>query len=144
MEYHVETLLKGGLFMDIFDSRCAGIMEKYNFRRVDAEVLFYLCNNQEKNTASDIGRFLNRNKGYISQVVDRLCTAEYITAVTDRADRRYVHYLVCPKSLQVAQDMQEVWNTIGEDLFAGLTDDEKKEFFRISGKLRENMVRLKG
>ena len=142
MEYHVESLLRGNMFMDLFESRCAGIMGKYNLRRVDTEVISYLYNNQDKNTAGDIGRFLNRNKGYISQVVDRLCQEEYITAVPDREDRRYVHYLVCPKSKEVAEDVKVLWEEISEELFEGISEEERTVFRSVALKLRENMIQM--
>lgn len=143
MEYHVEALLRGNMFMDVLEARCADVMEKYGLRRVDTEVISYLYNNQDRNTAVDIGRFLNRNKGYISQVVDRLCKEEYIVAVPDLTDRRYVHYVVCPKSKEVAEDVQKVWDEFARELFDGISEEERETFRNVAAKLRDNMMRMK-
>lgn len=142
MEYHVEGLLRGNRFKDLWDIQSADARKKYNLKKMDLEVLLYLNSNPEKNTAGDIQRFFNINKGYISQVVDHLCKMQYVTAVPDTEDRRYIHYVVCQKTEWVAKDLQEARDRLVEQMFQGISEEERLIFRRVAKRLNQNMMEM--
>ncbi len=142
MERQVEGLLRGGLFKEILDHQCAGFKEKYGLKRTDVEVFYYLYSDRKHNTAGDVQRFLDKNKGYISQTLDHLCQLGYITAATDPDDRRYVHYFVTEKAEELTRDIQLLWGDLEDKLFLGISEEERQIFRHVAGILRKNMQEM--
>lgn len=142
MEKQVEGLLRGGQFMSLLNQQGMDVREKYGLKKVDLEVLFYLYKNPDHNTAGDIQRFLNINKGYVSQIVDNLCRQEYLCAVTDQNDRRYVHYIVLHKTDEIIREIQRIWENISIHIFEGISEEEMQIFRQVAEKIEKNIMEM--
>lgn len=140
MEKQVEGLLRGNQFMCLMDQQLTEVREKYDLKKLDLEVLFYISKNPDSNTARDIQKFLKINKGYISQIVDHLCKRGFLVATPDPRDRRFVHYRVSAETKDIVGEMQEVWEQIGDCIFDGVSEEEKKIFQRVAVQIQKNIV----
>ena len=139
MDKQIETFLIGGQFKQMMKGCLAGIIEKCGLKRIELEILYYLSKCGDKNTSKDINHYLNMNKGHISQAVDSLCRQGYLTAVTDAADRRYVHYFMTEKSGTLSTEMTAAWEGMLQKVFADVTEEEMKVFRKVILKICENM-----
>lgn len=142
MEETVEGLLRGSRFKQLRECEFSEIRDYYGLKRIEIEILYFLSNAGDNNTSADICQRLNANKGHISQAVDNLCKRNYLIAVPDTSDRRYVHYSVSEESKEIVSKITKKWNEWNRELFRGITPQEMEELRRIAGKIGENMDRI--
>lgn len=138
----VEAILRGGNFKKMVTSQLADVRKKYGLRRVEMEILYFLSRCGEKNTLKEIAYHLEMNNGHISQAVESLCKQDYLIAVPDRRDRRYVHYLLTDKGKVFNKDMSKKWEEMIEKIFEGITEEQMKVFREVALKIGENMSRI--
>ncbi len=139
MEQKLELILRGRKFMSLINSQFSGIREKYSLKEAEIQVLFYLSNNQEFNTARDINGFLLLNKGYISQTVDSLINKKLITSLMDNNDRRYIHYSLTDGAKQIIDDIDKVKAEVECGIFNGISSDEIALLKSIATQINSNI-----
>ncbi len=142
MEKPVEALLRGGQFKRLMEREMSNVRKQYQLKRIEIEVLYFLSKCGEYNTLLDIARYLNANKGHISQTVDSLSQKGYITVHRDENDRRYVHYGLTEGAMPMIESINTAWAKLTRELFEGITPEEMEALKQISKKLRQNMEKI--
>ena len=94
MERQIESLLRGGQFKQLLENYIRNLRDKYDLKRTEIEVLYYLSRSGGKNSAKDIAAVLHMNKGHLSQTTESLCEKGLITAARDENDYRVVHFSI--------------------------------------------------
>ena len=144
MEDRIEALLRGSQYKQLREYEFSEIRKYYDLKRIEIEILYVLSKADEHNTSADICRSLRANKGHISQAVDRLCKKNYLTAVQDTSDRRYVHYRISDEAMEIVKKVTEKWEELNRELFAGVTPQELEMLKNVAGKIGKNMERIIG
>lgn len=139
MKNQIEIILRGGQYKKILDNGTAEIRKHYNLKCIEAEVLCFLKFCGDDNTSACICKRLRANKGHISKTVENLYQKGYLTAVTDKIDRRYVHYSLTEKALPVVSELHVRKEQINQELLKGINPEELEIFSRISEKIIVNM-----
>ncbi|MGN0621339.1 MAG: MarR family winged helix-turn-helix transcriptional regulator [Porcipelethomonas sp.] len=135
----LEEVLKGGEFRKYSDSKFALLRKHYDMKRAEFEVIYYLSICRDADSLVDISGFLNANKGHISVTVYGLIQKGYISSVQDKNDRRYMHFSLTDKGRKAADDIENVWKNIKDELYYGLNDDEIAQFKMIFRKICKNI-----
>ncbi len=139
MERQIDNLLHGVQFKQLMEYRIAEIREKYDLRKVDIEILYYLSKSSGRNTSKDIKTDTKINKGHISQSIDRLQKQGLLIFVPDEDDRRCVHLSITDQARPVVQNIETVWNELNNIIFEGITEEEKQVLSVVAGKIARNM-----
>lgn len=142
MEEQIEILLRGSEFKKLRECELSEIREEYNLKRIEIEILYFLSKSHNNDTSADMCKRLNANKGHISQAVDNLCKQNYVIAIPDTNDRRYIHYQVTEKAQEIVERITLKWKDLNKELFAGITSEEMEELKIIAEKIGKNMERL--
>ena len=111
-------------------------------KKAELEILYFLSRCGKQNTSTDIHHQLMMNRGHISQAVDSLCKRNYIIAVTDEKDRRYVHYVLQDSAKEIIAEMTRVREDINNRIWEGISEEEMKIFREVSSKIRKNIENL--
>ena len=130
MQRDMEILRYGGAFKQLVKNRLKALQEKYDLKKTELLILLYLSKS-ESHTAKEIQQDMQMNKGHLSSLLDSLCKKEYVHAMTDAKDHRYVHYVLDKKSDQVL-----------EELFRGITEEELRHFASVSKKILDNLKHM--
>ncbi|MCD8216466.1 MAG: MarR family winged helix-turn-helix transcriptional regulator [Clostridiales bacterium] len=136
------ALLRGGQIKYLLGQQMDSLCKKYHLRMADIEVLFYLKNNPEENTASDIQKSLHINKGYVSQIVKGLSEKGYLTVTTDEKDRRYMYYTVTDKTYEITDAHQKIWDTLGARIFKDISPEDREVFDRVTVTVCNNITEM--
>ncbi|MGN1341194.1 MAG: MarR family winged helix-turn-helix transcriptional regulator [Oscillospiraceae bacterium] len=135
----IEIVLKGGGFRKYSDTKFALLRKFYDMKRAEFEVIYYLSICRDADSLVDISGFLNANKGHISSTVCALTEKGYITSAQDINDRRYMHFTLTEKGREVAAEIENVWRSIRNELFYGLSDEEIALFKNITDRICRNI-----
>lgn len=139
MEEYLEAVLRGGLFKKILDERAAECRRRYGLKRAEVEILYFLSASKDKNTATDVHHCLMMNRGHISQAMESLCEKQYLKAVPDKDDRRYIHFFLTETANEVVRDLKARRGDMMEKLFEGLTEEQIETYKSITKQIWANM-----
>lgn len=142
MDTQIESFLSGGVFKKLLEEKSIELRQRYDIKKAELEILYFLSNSGKKDTSTDIHHQLLMNRGHISQAVDRLCQRKYIIAVPDEHDHRYVHYKISDSAAAIIADITQSRNEISKKILSGISEEELKIFQEVSGKIRKNMEEL--
>lgn len=139
MDEQLEVALKGGEFKRLLESQFTAIRTKYDLKKIDIEVLFFLSKCNEENTPTDIYKRLKLNRGHVSQAIDILSKRGLIVAIPDRDDRRYMHYIISENAKEIIAEIAIVRKNLDKQIFKGITEKELLIYKEISGKIFRNI-----
>ncbi len=142
MDRQVESILQGGQFKKLLDEQSAELRRKYDLKKAELEILYFLSRCGEHNTSTDIHYQLMMNKGHISQAVDSLCRRNFIMAIPDKEDRRYIHYEILDSAQEIVGEMAKRREETNRKIFEGISEEELKVFAEVSAKIRNNIKKL--
>ena len=142
MDEQLEIALKGGDFKHLMESRFSVIKKEYDLKKVDIEVLYYLSRSANENTPTDIYRKLKLNRGHVSQAIDDLYRKELITAVPDKNDRRYMHYLVSDSAGVIIAEIAKIKRELDQQIFQGISQEEIAAYKKTTDKIFRNIQKL--
>ena len=142
MDRQVESILQGGQFKKLLDEQSAELRRKYDLKKAELEILYFLSRCGEHNTSTDIHYQLMMNKGHISQAVDSLCRRNFIMAIPDKEDRRYIHYEILDSAQEIVGEMAKRREEMNRKIFEGISEEELKVFAVVSAKIRNNIKKL--
>ena len=91
MDKQIDMMLQGGQFKKLLEEQSVELRQRYDMKRAELEILYFLSRCGTHNTSTDIHRQLMMNRGHISQAVDNLCRRNYIIAIPDVNTDELVH-----------------------------------------------------
>lgn len=142
MDIQVEAILYGGQFKRLLEEQSLELRNKYDMKKAELEILYFLSRCGDRNTSSDIHHQLMMNRGHISQAVDNLCKRKYIIAIPDKNDRRYVHYEILDSAHDVLKEVTKRREEMNRQILDGVSEDELRTFREVSSKIRTNIEKM--
>ena len=142
MDRQIEAMLRGGQFKQILENYVKTLRAKYDLKRTEIEVLYYLSHCGERNTAKDIALSLHMNKGHISQMTESLSQKRYVLASKDGNDYRLVHYTITENAKCVTKEIDAAVDRLYKTLFAGISAEDREVLRRIAAKMAYNISRI--
>jgi DNA-binding MarR family transcriptional regulator len=142
MDEQLEVVLKGNDFKHLVDKQFNEIKKKYDLKKVEIEVLFFLSKCGNENTPTDITRRLNLNRGHVSQAIDLLLKRQLVAAVADAQDRRCMHYTITTNAVSIIDEIANVKKQTEEQILQGITEEELELYKKVSDKMLKNIRSL--
>ena len=130
--------------MKAYESYCQPLCKKYQFNQTCFDVLMFLANNPEYNTARDICEIRGIRTGMASVAVDFLVKNGYLLRQTDCDDRRISRLNLTEKSTAIIQEGRSIQQSFGNRLTAGISAKEMAAYMKTAQKIKENILKLKG
>lgn len=115
------------------------VCKKYGLARSELDILMFLANNPEYNTAADIVEIKHMTKSHVSTSVQNLEKNGYITKYRSPGNQKTIHLSLCERSKEVISDGKKALEAFGEILFGGMTKEETAEFWHLVERMQKNM-----
>lgn len=135
----LDLLMSGHQFKKLYEKKYEGIMKKYGLRKIEIEILNFISNWGDHDTARDIANYQYISKAHISNSIDDLTHKKHITVIEDRQDRRYTHLRLTETAQPIINEIETIRNEIFEIVFNDVTEDEEKVLLQISKKITQNI-----
>ena len=126
MTDELELLITGRQFRRMCEKEYENIRKKYNLRRVELDILYFLDYSENARTAKDIARIRQVSKAHISSAVENLVKNQMIETREDQADRRRVLLELTEKGREVVEEVAVVRKCMYEVVYRGMTEQEKE------------------
>lgn len=128
--------------MKVYETFCLPLCKKFQMTQTSFDVLMFLTNNPSYNTARDICEIRGIRSGMASVAIDFLVKNGYLDRQPDASDRRIWRLTPTEKSIPVTEAGKQVQQTFGQQLVAGISEEELAAYMEIAGKFRKNILKI--
>ena len=122
----------------LYDKLLKKVCMEHNLTVIEADIISFLQNNPEKDTAADIVELHMLSKGAVSKGVDSLIQKSLLERFPDTEDRRKIHLRLMPQAGPITATVEEVRDEFLETVLAGFTKEELEMQSRFLRKLFDN------
>ena len=129
--------------MKAYETFCQPVCKKYQLSQTSFDVLMFLANNPEYNTARDICEIRGIRTGIASVAVDLLVKNGYLLRQPDASDRRITRLVLTEKSGEIVQSGRMIQREFGSQLTAEISEEEMAAYMKTAQKFRENILNMK-
>lgn len=130
-----ELLIMGQQFKRLYEKCYDQLMNEYDLKKIDIDVLYFLSHSGEYDTAKDISNFIYVSKAHVSKSIESLHTKHLIELVPDPSDRRYVHIKITKQGQLVANRIALIKEKVNSILFRGVSAEEKRLMIELTNKI---------
>ena len=136
-----EQLAGGHLLRRLCEQEFGGIMAEYDLRLIDIDVLYFLSDSGDRDTARDIVRQNWVSKANVSKSVEHLRRLGLLEEDYDAGDRRRIHLTVTPRGAVLVEEICAVRARINGILYDGVSPEEQMLLRQLAEKISGNIVR---
>lgn len=104
-------------------------------------ILDILYENDGKLTMKEISEGINRSKSTVTQLVDRLLKAQYVTKELSAEDKRYTYIVLTEKGLSIKKDFKEISQNVMKQFFKDFTEAEIEILLLLLDRVIHNFTR---
>ena len=122
----------------LYDKLLKKVCMEHNLTVIEADIISFLQNNPEKDTAADIVELRMLSKGAVSKGVDSLIQKSLLERFPDTEDRRKIHLRLMPQAGPITATVEEVRDEFLGTVLAGFTKEELEMQSRFLRKLFDN------
>lgn len=115
------------------------LSETYGLTLIEANVITFLHNNPDKDTAANIAELRMLSKGNVSQAVESLIQKGILKRTPDLHDRRRIHLALLPDSRPITAEVDKLMDEYRGYLFQGFSKEELACYQMLSKRLMENV-----
>ena len=125
----------------LYDSVTEPVCKKYNISHNELDVLLFLANNPEFDTATDVIRMRKINKSTVSIAVRMLSDNEYVVSEFVDGNHRSQHLTVQDSANDIIVDgraaQEQFFRILTEGFTADELDDLKRKFDRVTDNIKK-------
>lgn len=123
----------------LYDSLCDPVGAEYKLTQNEMDVILFLYNNKELNTAKEISNYRAISKSLVCKSVKSLTERGFITSVQDDIDRRMQHLFLTEQAAPVAEELKKVHSQFTAELSKGVSPEERETLHAILEKVAKNV-----
>ena len=139
MNNTTEVLLAANMFGKLYTKKILEVASKYNMNKVEVDILLFLNNNPQYDTAKDIVEVRGIAKSYVSKSIDKLVEKKLLSLNVDKKDRRIVHLKVESSANTVIKEALEAQKKYVDTIYNGISKEEKDVLKSIMDKIIKNI-----
>ena len=139
MDINIEFARKTSL---AYNRTCKSLCQELKLPQTAFDILMFLANNPEFNTARDICEIRGIRSGMASVAVDFLVKNGYLIRQADPDDRRIWRLLITEKSTEIILTGKQIPQEFGHQLTEGISEKDLKVYMEIAEKFKENILKI--
>ncbi len=125
--------------LETYNARCKPLCRKTQLSQTALDILMFLANNPEYNTARDITEYRGIKANLVSINVDKLVREGLLERIPDTNDRRKNVLICTEKAGAIIQQGRQVQGDFFRSVFAGIDTESLRQFFGVIQRIRTNL-----
>lgn len=139
-----ELVTSGMQLKKLIEKKVEPVMEEYELRPVELDILVLLYQEKEIDTAKAIVQKKHFSKAHISKCIDNLNAKGFIQMTEDENDRRILHIELTARSEEVVLRVIRIYEECKEIMQRGISEEEIAIVKKVVKKMSENISRELG
>ena len=115
------------------------VLERRGLTQLEMDILLFLANNPEYDTARDIVEKRHLAKSHVSVGIDALAGRGLLARQMREGNRKTIHLILTEAAAPIVEEGRAVQRQYGETLLAGFTEEEREDLFRLLDRIGENV-----
>ena len=126
----------------VYQKFCQGVIRDWDLNPTSFQVIMFVANNPQYNTARDLCRIRGIKTGIASVAIEQLIQTGLLERRTDIADRRIQRLYVTPAADKLVQQGREVQKEYAKTISGALTEEELEIYSRLNEKLMHRIEEM--
>lgn len=118
-------------YTELFSS----VQESYKMTQMEINVLLFLANNPQFDTAAELVNIRRLAKSQVSAAVESLVTRGYLER---QVDGRRIHLLLTEKATTVISEGHACQKLFSETIFTGVSEEERAQLSALLDRIAQN------
>ncbi len=114
------------------------VCEKYQLTQMEYDILIFLHNNPQHNTAAEIVKIRKSTKSHVSSSLKNLENRGLVERIQSADNRKHIEIVLLEKAVPIIEDGIKVQKEFAKTLLQGLTEEEKRICVEVFNKVCEN------
>lgn len=114
------------------------VCEKYQLTQMEYDILIFLHNNPQHNTAAEIVKIRKSTKSHVSSSLKNLENRGLVERIQSADNKKHIEIVLLEKAVPIIEDGITVQKEFAKTLLQGLTDEEKRICIEVFNKVCEN------
>lgn len=123
------------IYQDMF-SQALG---KYQMTQMEMDILLFLANNPQYDTASQIVEVRQLTKSHVSASVEQLVQKGLLMRTYEQGNRKVIHLKLMPKAREIVEDGRKCQRSFAELLSEGISPEKLEIAGEVMGQMMKNM-----
>ena len=115
------------------------LLDQHRLTQLEADILLFLANNPEYDTARDIVEIRHLAKSHVSMGVDSLAERGFLQRLRLDGNRKTIHLRLTDAALPIVEQGRAIQHTYAGLIFDGFSEAERQELFRLLDRVSENV-----
>ena len=120
----------------------AGVLSRWQLTGMELDVLLFISNNPDCDTASDMVQLRQLTKSHVSKAVEHLTALGLVLQQRDEMNRRRIHLHLAEAAQPILREGRAAQKRFVEVLTRGLSDEDKAAATRILTVMLKNAAAL--
>ena len=114
------------------------VCEKYQLTQMEYDILIFLHNNPQHNTAAEIVKIRKSTKSHVSSSLKNLENRGLVERIQSVDNKKHIEIVLLEKAVPIIEDGITVQKEFAKTLLQGLTEEEKRICIEVFNKVCEN------
>ena len=114
------------------------VCDRYELTQMEYDILMFLHNNPQHNTAADIVKIRKSTKSHVSTSLKKLEDEGFIERVQSKENKKHIEIILLDKAELIVEAGIAVQKKFAQDVLAGLTEEEIRMCTHIFDKICNN------
>lgn len=123
----------------LYDRQLGPVAAAHSMTRMELDVLLFLANNPESDTARDIVELRCIAKSYVSKAIDALYRRGLIAPHTDARDRRAVHLTLQPAAAGAVRAGRAAQEAFFRTVMRGVSEADAARLMTVLTQMLQNV-----
>jgi MarR family transcriptional regulator for hemolysin len=129
-------------FKKFYTCQFTPFLDKTGLSMREVDVMLFLANNPDYDTARDVTEFRGLSKSQVSQAVDLLAAEGFLLRTPDLTDRRVIHLSITEIGAPLTKEILAIQSRCVQKLLAGLTEEQISQLSVTLETILSNGLRL--
>ena len=129
-------------FFQAYCIQCRSLCRELHMPQTAFDILMFLANNPNYNTAKDIVELRGLKANLVSVNVERLVQEGYLDRQDFPGDRRKTVLVCTEKARPVVKKGQELQSSFSEAIFRDVDPDARENFYRVMETVERNLNQI--
>lgn len=125
-----------------YNALCKPVCQRWNLPQSALDILMFLANNPDKQTARDIVEFRHIKANLVSVNVDRLVREGYLKRTFIPGDRRKIQLSVTEKAQLLIEEGRAIQDQFFKEMFEGVSPEARNTFASIICLMEKNLEQI--
>ncbi|MCD8367081.1 MAG: MarR family transcriptional regulator [Clostridiales bacterium] len=127
------------LMKRLFERRSKALLDAYQLRMIELDILLFLFHSQGAPTATDIIKAKHISKAHVSKSIERLHRQGFITLYEDEEDRRILRIQLMPQADEVIEQAVQIRSECKDAMLEGVAEEELASLGTVLRKIARNI-----